>query len=115
MSPNVLLNVGLAVNGCEALTEFDALWALMREGVVVTRFTTSKSSTERTVVVAATLPADPAHGMQAVYRAAERLGQDCIAVWDPEALQGALVGPRADQWGDFNPAYFIDFSGRSAG
>lgn len=115
MSPKVLLNVGLAVNGRETLTEVDVFDAVLSEGIVVSKYATHKSSTERTVVLAATLPADPIHAMRAVYRAAERLGQDCIAVWDPEALQGVLVGPRTDQWGDFNPAYFIDFSGRSAG
>lgn len=35
----------------------------------------------------------------------EALGQDCIAVRF-EGGNGALLGPKADDWGDFNPAYF---------
>lgn len=40
-----------------------------------------------------------------VYAMAARLCQDCIAVLD-EKGKGALVGPRARAWGEFNPAYF---------
>lgn len=33
------------------------------------------------------------------------LQQDCVAVLDYDG-KGYLVGPRAKEWGEFNPAYF---------
>lgn len=40
-----------------------------------------------------------------VYRIAERLGQDCIAVRDRRG--GRLIGPRAAAWGPFDPSRFL--------
>lgn len=37
---------------------------------------------------------------------ADVLHQDCIAVWWKEREQGELIGPRAADWGTFDPAYF---------
>lgn len=34
------------------------------------------------------------------------LAQDCIAVYDPNADRGTLIGPLADNWGAFNLDYF---------
>jgi len=38
-------------------------------------------------------------------------GQDCYAAYCPDTGDGQLIGPRADQWGEFNPAFFIRFLG----
>lgn len=58
----------------------------------------------------------------AIHRISVILGQDCIAVLDCDPvehaprhdrnhnLKGWLIGPRADAWGEFNPAYFIMFN-----
>ena len=35
------------------------------------------------------------------------LKQDCIAVWYPDQAWGQLIGPRAAEWGNFNPKFFI--------
>ena len=42
------------------------------------------------------------------------LRQDCIAVYYPATNYGVLCGPRAANWGTFNPAYFILEDGRTA-
>lgn len=59
---------------------------------------------------------------EAIHRISAILGQDCIAVLDCDPvehaprhdrnhnLKGWLIGPRAESWGEFNPAYFIMFS-----
>lgn len=39
-------------------------------------------------------------------RISELLGQDCIAQYDLDRCEGALIGPRADKWGEFNPQFF---------
>lgn len=34
------------------------------------------------------------------------LDQDCIAKYDHLTGNGSLVGPKADEWGEFNQEYF---------
>lgn len=47
-----------------------------------------------------------------IYSMAEQLKQDCIAVWFHECRNtseqghGALIGPKAADWGQFNPVHF---------
>lgn len=43
-----------------------------------------------------------------LYKVSAALDQDCIAVgyYDSPFFKGALVGPRAKEWGEFNPALF---------
>ena len=38
------------------------------------------------------------------------LGQDCIAAYSPDTDGGALIGPKATEWGFFNKAYFKRFT-----
>lgn len=42
-----------------------------------------------------------------VWLACELLHQDCIAIRDDETGEGRLIGPKAEDWGPFNPDYFI--------
>lgn len=42
----------------------------------------------------------------AVYSVSVLLGQDCIALYNPERRTGRLIGPRADRWGAFDAALF---------
>jgi len=37
---------------------------------------------------------------------AKALDQDCIAQYDLEECEGALIGPNAQAWGAFNAEYF---------
>lgn len=119
MTPeHILLNVGCARKGQPDLQPVDVLLALEGHGVTVFRHVVHQSNTETTVVAAIELPRAPderhaaAHGdLGSVYRAAQQLEQDCIAVYDPTIKQGILVGPKAAQWGEFNPKYFLNLEG----
>ena len=44
----------------------------------------------------------------------EQFNQDCIALYyDSSPKQGLLVGPRAQEWGDFDPSRFFLLDGTS--
>src|SRR5690625_1465054 len=43
------------------------------------------------------------------HRAVSSMGQDCIAVYRPDVDAGLLVGKYANQWGEFNKEYFIEW------
>lgn len=45
----------------------------------------------------------------AIYEIARENEQDCIAVFEPETGRGTLVGPKAADWGAFNPGFFVRF------
>ena len=47
-----------------------------------------------------------------IYALAVNLRQDCIAVYHGGG-RGELIGPNAEKWGAFNPAYFLNRSGKS--
>lgn len=68
------------------------------------------SNTEPTLVVRITGVAVPHDTVSAL---CHMLGQDCIALqWqDTETgcKRGHLLGPRAEQWGEFNADYFIEW------
>lgn len=58
--------------------------------------------------------------MDSVYRLSETLGQDCIAFrgivsydywYGSFRPREALVGPKAEEWGEFDPTFFIPFEG----
>lgn len=119
MTSHILLNVGCARKGQPDLQPADVLLALGGHGVTVFRHVVHQSNTETTVVAAIELPRAPderhaaAHGdLGSVYRAAQQLEQDCIAVYDPAIKQGILVGPKAADWGEFQPKYFLDLNGK---
>jgi len=46
--------------------------------------------------------------LDALYALCQRFGQDCAGVRYFNGT-GELVGPRAAQWGAFNPEYFITY------
>lgn len=58
------------------------------------------SDTEPTLVIE--VPAKVSHAT--LLRLAHTFDQDCVAAYDGE---GIMAGPKAAQWGPFNPAYFI--------
>jgi hypothetical protein len=64
----------------------------------------AKSETEETLVVE--VQANVCDLARTLRYACFWLHQDCIAVQLPDG-SGQLVGPKAEEWGDFNPAYFL--------
>lgn len=59
--------------------------------------------------------------VNSVYKLSEALGQDCIAFRSVVSYDGdkdgpfhtreELVGPKAEEWGEFDPTFFIPFDG----
>ena len=74
-----------------------------------------RCSSEPTLVVRVRLPVELVErGIldEAVHGLAVSLEQDCIAVYHvdgPHTGTGELIGPRAAEWGEFNPEFFSRF------
>jgi hypothetical protein len=96
----VIVNLGANVNGRPFHSLADLLLALQRR-VHVIRYKWQKSATEYTLVAEIVRPLDTMEG----YLLAIDLQQDCIAQQDGE--KGQLLGPKAEEWGEFNPDYFL--------
>lgn len=98
----LILNIGLRRNDGTEINEQAVRAALIGRVRAVVYCGTFASDTEPTAVyVVAELNTTQA------YRLAETLWQDCIAIYDVRTERGRLVGPKADAWGDFDPARFI--------
>lgn len=114
MSKTFTLNIGLAPSKHSGLTglldEASIRKALEFNLLHVLRYEVQQSATEATAVVQVEDLAQGILTSYAVYDAAQRLHQDCIAVVNDSMGIGALVGPRADEWGVFDPAYFLNFA-----
>ena len=50
-----------------------------------------------------------------IWRLCETLAQEAIAVYDPRAARGRIIGPGADAWGEFDAARFIMPTGERLG
>ena len=106
-----LLNIGLAIGTTSKLDPADVLRVLELRGHEVVMSDVRRSSTEDTLVVA--MASKPSYAD--VYTLAQSLAQDAIAIWYPETFKGELIGPRAELWGSFNPAYFLGLDGQAVG
>jgi len=82
----------------------DYLWGLRR--VDATYAHDGRTISEPTLVVWVNAPADLVRGLARIVCAVA--SQDCVAVRWPDG-SGELIGPRADQWGEFDPAMFIRY------
>lgn len=105
----VVLNVGLAdPKGGPPLTEEQVTKAIEGFGVRVVRSKRHQSDTEPTLVVRLSRELTPAeaHDLSAA------LGQEAIA--QMVGHRGALHGPLKENWGAFNPDFFITLDGKRA-
>lgn len=102
-----VINIGLKIGDSEMdyMTALKALLNYLPDHIFFA-CETAQSNTEPTLVVSI-----PEYQMKDsdLYQLSLDLKQDCIAVRDLSG--GRLVGPRASEWGPFNPQYFIEFSG----
>ncbi|UIS25315.1 hypothetical protein [Erythrobacter phage vB_EliS-L02] len=100
-----LINIGLHSNRGGIIPVTRALSQIRRLGGRVVRYTVAESDSEPTLV------AELSDGLagDALEALSETLEQDCVAYVD--SLGGALYGPKAADWGPFNPAYFLTMSG----
>lgn len=97
-----LLNIGLNVKGQLKLAPYNIVKLIPVE-VVAGMVTTE--GTEPTFVAALSRPLSWAE----LFRLSKDLEQDCIAQFHNG--QGILCGPKASEWGVFNPAIFIKLDG----
>lgn len=115
-----ILNIGLHTNTGGRLNPFTALDALRERGIEITTHAVHTSDTEPTLVVAVDCAGEFA---LLVNRLSEELGQDAIAAWFPRPVAtngrvdwskstGMLFGPKAAEWGPFNPEFFLQLDGR---
>ena len=113
MEATFILNIGLnTADGAIAVEE--AREALRAYGFSILREALLESDTEPTLVAELTTgfaTTTTTTVLQLLYQVSEDLDQDCIAVYRG-LTGGALVGPRADAWGPFNPEYFLLLDGR---
>lgn len=108
-----LLNIGLARTGNSNIGVGTALREIEASGFTIFAHAVHHSDTEITVVAEGTFkhPVLTKHNANVAYNLACRLGQDCVAVYDLNTQTGALHGPRAAAWGEFNPEFFLMLDG----
>ena len=112
MEATFILNIGLNRASGGVVTPEQARQVLRAYGFSILREALLESDTEPTLVAeVATGFATTLTVLRLLHRVAEELDQDCIAVYR-ELTGGALIGPRADAWGPFNPEYFLLLDGR---
>lgn len=104
-----LLNIGLESKTLGKIAPVTAISAARLNGLTVTRTAVVQSDTEPTLVVEAQMSA--VRAVRAIHTLAEDLGQDCIAAYYPGDAGWLLVGPRATEWGPFNPEFFLLLDG----
>lgn len=105
-----LLNIGVARAGQSNITEELILRKLAFRGKVVAH-SIQHSETEDTVAALVQIPGSTADVGNVIFHLSEILEQECIAVWNMATSAGALIGPRADKWGAFNPEFFLMIDG----
>lgn len=98
------LNIGLNIGDEEALTRFDAVATVefVAPDVAVLAVEEALSETENTAVITVSRALTELE----LELVCDILQQEAVAQWS-EAEGGQLAGPMADQWGPFNPAYFL--------
>lgn len=101
------LNIGLHRNdGGADLSLALVLNQLRSIGASVRAARVLQSDSEPTAVITVDNPL----GRVTLYSLSLALSQDCIAQADVTGL-GLLAGPKAADWGPFNPAYFLTLDG----
>ena len=99
-----VVNVGLHVKGSEPLNPKEVIEALFREGVYVVRYAVMQSASEPTLVAELDKPLTD----NQAYWIAAVLHQEAIAQQTKDG-EGRLHGPLAEEWGPFNPDFFLTF------
>lgn len=100
----VILNIGLAAHS----DLFEACRAMRRAGIVFDTAHLRLSPTDEYAMVVMCDATD-----DRIHAVSEALEEDCIAVWDLMHREGRLIGPKAAEWGEFDPTLFIMRDGRT--
>lgn len=110
-----ILNIGLKSDTLGDISVELAKQMLWAADLLIKSETVLQSDTEPTLVVRVTSINGPSFTLANLRQLAIDLGQDCIAVYRPKTGGGALIGPKAAEWGPFNPAYFFLLDGTRLG
>lgn len=105
------LNIGMAVKGQANLTDDEIQAALKEFGITPTQFKIHPSATEPTFVVDISKPLSK----EQLYKLSERLRQSAIPQFELGSGKGMMAGPKAAEWGEFNPDYFLGMDGKAMG
>lgn len=109
----VLLNIGLAIGATASVSAHVAEEILKANGFVISRTAIVQSDTEPTLVADVSfLPFTGRALGEAIYETATDLKQEAIGAWLPGFKKGRLIGPKADAWGEFDPALFFMLDGK---
>lgn len=108
-----VLNIGLIrADGSGYVKIDDALTTLEREGCVVRHWQFKEAGSiddEDTLVVSVSL--DDTYINRTIEQVSRALDQDCIAIHqNGDRENGALIGPRAAEWGEYNPMSFKEMT-----
>lgn len=107
------LNIGLNVtNGDNRMCKRSdrAVLALRTLAGWITFDRRAYSQTEETLILVCHVDAEDRDEFNAVvFELSADLQQDCIAVYNATSFSGALIGPNAAAWGEFNPDFFIRY------
>lgn len=113
MEAKLILNIGLNRASGGTITADLARRTLLANEFSIVRDAVLESDTEPTLVAEVTIRnTSPFIFLQLLRRVAEELDQDCIAVYRELTGGGSLIGPRAAEWGPFNPEFFLLLDGR---
>lgn len=101
--PKTILNIGHNVNGLPTWDRWDIANALYPIKAHIESHEVMQSTSEQTSVIVLDCYVDDA----LLLVLCEQLQQDAIAAFDTVEGTGRVVGPRASEWGEFNPDYFL--------
>lgn len=93
----IIRSAGLQYLAERASSEYEGPSGICAEEVLVVEVNAPVFGGERKVLALA-------------YEIAVAIEQDCVAILDPSSARGHLVGPRAAEWGSFNPEFFINYA-----
>jgi hypothetical protein len=102
-----ILNIGLKSKTLGDIPVELAKQMLWAADLLIKTERVAQSDTEPTLVVEVTSLNGPRMTLAALHQLSVDLGQDCVGVYRPKTKGGALIGPKAAAWGEFNPEFFI--------
>lgn len=103
-----ILNIGLDSQASGQIAAHVAREIVGANDFIINSSTVLNSDTEPTLVANVTYVGySPSLCLQSLYAIANDLDQDCLAVYREKTGRGALIGPRAAEWGTFNPEFFF--------
>jgi len=102
----LILNIGLARFNNSNIGAGTVLRDTASHGFKIGQYAVVHSESEMTVVAEVDDNDQPGTDNR-IHMLSDLLGQDCIAVYNPETGEGDLIGSRAAAWGAFNPEFFV--------